>query len=99
VKPSADDLWTIWNGGRARALFALLRGGTSAKEREEILYLAWSEAIGRMMIVTSGEGGWENLTKEQRIDFPKSNVFSFRNFLNSIFDAQFGLTIEDDLTH
>jgi hypothetical protein len=52
-----------------------------------------------MMIVTSGEGGWENLTKEQRIDFPKSNVFSFRNFLNSIFDAQFGLTIEDDLTH
>ena len=75
MKPSADDLWTIWNGGRARALFALLRGGTSAKEREEILYLAWSEAIGRMMTVTTGKGGWEDLTREERMDVSKRNVF------------------------
>lgn len=99
MKPSADELWTIWNGGRATALFGLLRGGTSVTEREEILYLAWSEAVGRMMTVTSGAREWKNLTKEQKIDFSKRNVFSFRNFQNSIFDAQFGLTIVDDLTH
>jgi hypothetical protein len=90
---SVDDLWAIWNGGKASAIVAFLKGGTSVKEREEILYSAWSEAVGRMMKLIPGKDDWPSLSMEERLDVMKEKTFSFQNFKNSIYDPQFELRL------
>ena len=92
MKPTVDNLWAIWNNGKASALAALLRGDTSVKEREAILYSAWSETIGRMMDLIPPENDWESLSMEERLDVFKEKTFSLKNFQNSIYDPQFELS-------
>ena len=99
MKPLADDLRAIWNAGRASALTALLRGGTSANERENILYSAWSETIGQMMDLIPPENDWRTLSMEKQLEVMKGKTFSLQKFQDSIYDPQFGLLFDQDLPH
>ena len=97
MNPTANDLWMIWNRGRANALVALLKGDTSVKEREGILFVAWSEAVGAMLAVMPGKDDWNDFTKGEKIGALAEKTFSFQNFEKSIFDLHFELSVKEYL--
>ena len=64
------------------------------REREEILFSVWSDAVGGMLSLMPGKNAWNDLAKEEKIGALTQKTFSFQNFEKSIFDPQFELSVE-----